>query len=733
MLKKIKQILKPVGSLKILRMKNIVFVLLLFVGLARASAQEGGMWLPTQLDKNINDMQQMGCKLSVQDIYDDNRASMKDAVVIFGGGCTGELISGEGLLLTNYHCGLSSVQSHSTIEHDYLADGFWAMSKNEELPCPGLIVKFLEYMEDVTDSVLNDTQGLKGLPLKKKIRENSVNIQNEASQNGKYNVEIKPLFYGNQYFLYAYKTYQDVRLVGAPPSTIGAFGGNTDNFEWPRQTCDFSLFRIYAGKNNEPAAYSPENVPFKPKQFFPVSMKGIQPGDFTMILGNPGKTMEYLPHQEVDIIMNQHDPDRVKLKDIQMQVISNAMEKDPKLKIQYADEYMKLSNVWKKWEGELSGLKRLDAVNKKKAFEEEFKNWAIANHCWENKYKQVFSNFEELYAAYAKYLKVNDYYDALLPFMENSLLSQGGKFQVLIRGIESGNYRVRDELRKDFSEKLEDFYKNYNQSVDEQLFVRLLTAVVEGLPSENVPEDMAAIVKKYNSTELLDKVYRKSIFTKHDKAVDLLKNGSDKQILRLKKDPLMKMYIAFAEFNSENYRKYLDTYFELEENMKSYMCGLMEMKKDRALSPDANFTLRVAYGKVNGYNPKDWVHYEYNTTLSGVMEKNNQALPDYRVPEHLKELYQEKDFGSYEVNGDVPVAFIATNHIAGGNSGSPVINGKGELIGVAFDECWEGTMGDIMYDPNMCRSISLDIRYALFIIDKYAGAGYLLNEMNIIK
>ena len=714
-------------------MKKSLLLLLLGLSLFQLSAKEG-MWIPILLEKyNLAEMQEMGFKLTADDIYDVNHSSMKDAVVIFGGGCTGELISDEGLLITNHHCGYRQIQSHSTVEHDYLTNGFWAMSRDEELPNERLTVSFLEYMEDVTEKVMAGTDNLEGEAKDKKIKENTDRIIKEAKNNGKFTASVKPLFYGNQYFLYVYKVYKDVRLVGAPPSAIGKFGGDTDNWMWPRHTGDFSVFRIYADENNEPAEYSPDNVPFKPKKSFPVSMKGIQPGDFTMVFGNPGSTMEYWPHQAVDVTMNQRDPDRIMLRDKKLDIIGGDMKSDPKIRIQYAAKYQSISNSWKKWQGEIKGLNRLDAINKKLAYEEEFKKWAQKNDTWDNKYKPVFNAFDVLYADYSKYIKAYDYYREIV-MSGVELFGQARTINSIINNIENDQDEKVESMRSDMFKALPRFYKDFNQTTDEALFITLMPELINGLDPSFLPAEVVETIKQLDQEKLLKKVYQKSILTDREKLEDLLENGSEKQLLKLRKDPMIAM------FNQLNFIYEKDIIPEvrkinksIDDNMKVYMAGLMEMKKGQAFYPDANLTLRVAYGQVEGYEPKDGVKYKYYTTLTGIMEKDNPEIYDYDVPDRLKELYQTKDFGQYEVNGDVPVCFTASNHTTGGNSGSPVVNGNGELIGVNFDRCWEGTMSDIMFDPERCRNISLDIRYALFIIDKFAGAGYLLDEMNIVR
>lgn len=715
-------------------MKRILLItVVVLVFITRLSAKEG-MWIPTLLEKyNLAEMQSMGFKLTAQDIYDVNHASMKDAVVIFGGGCTGELISPDGLLITNHHCGYGEIQKHSSIEHDYLTDGFWAMNRSEELPNPGLSVRFLEYMEDVTDKVMQDVEGLSETDATKKIETNSAEIRKEASANGKLIAQIKPLFYGNQYFLYVYKIYTDVRLVGAPPSAIGKFGGDTDNWVWPRHTGDFSLFRVYADKENEPALYSTENVPFKPKKYFPVSMKGIKPGDFTMVFGYPGSTMQYIPSQEVDLILNQRDPDRVAIRDVKLDIIGADMIADPKVRIQYSAKYAGISNAWKKWQGEMKGLNRLDAVNKKLDFEAEFKSWAKENGTWESRYQSVFENFDLLYHHYKTYVKAADYYGEIVS-RGPEIFQLAGQFDRVFMAIEKNDPLITENAKEITLSYLSSFVKDFNQPTDEKLFAELLPMLARGIDQQFLPVGFTQKLQKTGNDNLVDKIYRKSVLTDTLKLQNLLKNASDKRLLKLRKDPLIELFSQLkSKYQNDIYPVVEHTSDEITANMKIYMAGIMEMKKGQPLYADANMTLRVAYGKVEGYAPVDGVQYRYYTTLSGIMEKDNPAIYDYDVPVRLKELYRDKDFGRYEVNGDVPVCFTASNHTTGGNSGSPIVNAEGHLIGVNFDRGWEGTMSDIMYDPDQCRNIAIDIRYALFLIDKFAGAGYLLDEMEIVE
>jgi len=699
----------------------------------KLTAKEG-MWIPILLEKyNLAEMQEMGFKLSASDIYDVNNASMKDAVVIFGGGCTGELISNEGLLITNHHCGMRQIQSHSTVENDYLTNGFWAMNRNDELTNPGLTVSFLEYMEDVTDKVFENTEGLSDVEKEKQVERNSNEIKKLATEDGKYTAQIKPLFYGNQYFLYVYKIYKDVRLVGAPPSAIGKFGGDTDNWMWPRHTGDFSLFRIYSDKNNEPAEFSPENVPFKPKKFFPISIKGLQPGDFTMVFGNPGSTTQYISSLEVGLIVNQRNPDRIKIRDKKLEIIGNDIENDSKVRIQYSAKYAGISNSWKKWQGEMLGIQRLDAVNKKIEFENQFKNWAIQNDSWETNYKTVFENFDTIFAEYAPYIKASDYYSEIV-LRGIEIFSLAAKSSAIVNKIENKQTDNLNDQLGALLKSMPGFFKDFNQATDEKLFTELLPLLTTDIDKRFLPVDFVELMEKTDSEKLLNKVYRKSILTNQEKLYNVLHSEQDEVLKALRNDPLIKLYKSLNFHYEVHIKPVVDSLNEqIQKNMKLYMAGIMEMKKGQALYADANLTLRVTYGKVEGYQPVDGVSYKYYTTLSGIMEKDNPRIYDYDVPDRLKELSKTGDFGRYEVDGDVPVCFTASNHTSGGNSGSPVVNGNGELIGVNFDRCWEGTMSDIMFDPEMCRNISLDIRYALFIIDKFAGAGYLLNEMEIVE
>lgn len=693
-----------------------------------------GMWVPTLLGKyNMEEMQQMGFRLTAQDIYDVNHASMKDAVVLFGGGCTGELISGEGLLITNHHCGYRQIQMHSSVENDYLTDGFWARSKEEELMNPGLSVSFLERMEDVTDLVLNGTADAVGEEGKSKIiNRNISSIEKEAREDGRFRALVRPFFYGNQYFLHVYKVYTDVRLVGAPPSAIGKFGGDTDNWMWPRHTGDFALFRIYAGKDNEPAPYSADNVPYKPKKFFAVSLKGVEPEDFTMVFGYPGRTTQYLTADAVRLIEQQRNPDRILVRDRKLDIMGRYMDSDPRVRIQYASKHASVSNAWKKWQGEILGLGRLGAVQRKQEFEREFESWAKSQGRWENEFAPLFKRFEELYSNYDNLAKASDYFSEIA-WNGVEIFTMANYMNIFLKQIERQD-EISEVAVLSVERLAEMFFKDFHQPLDEEMFATLLPILAENLPDEFRPVELQKVLRKYPGERLIRNFYRKSVLTDHEKIKNLIYSGSVNKIRSIEKDPVFILYESLRHYyESQVNPRVMLVESEIESAMKPYMAGIMEMHEGKAFYPDANSTLRVSYGRVEGYQPRDGVFFKHFTTLEGIMEKDNPDIYDYNVPSRLKELYHNRDYGIYGRDGQMPVCFVASNHTTGGNSGSPVLNAEGHLVGINFDRCWEGTMSDIMYDPSRSRNIALDIRYALFIIDKFAGAGYLLNEMELIR
>ena len=672
-------------------MKKILF-LLAFLAVATSSVRaDEGMWLPSEIILKIKDMQAKGFKLTAEDIYSINNSSLKDAVVHFGGGCTGEIISNEGLLITNHHCGFGQIQSHSSVEHDYLRDGFWAMTRAEELPNPGLTVSFLEYMKDVTDEVL---KGYKPTMTEEKrielVAKNSKAIEEKAVKEGKsLRATVKPLFYGNQYYLYVFKVFTDVRLVGAPPSSIGKFGGDTDNWMWPRHTGDFSLFRVYAGADNEPAPYSESNVPYKPKRFFKVNAKGISEGDFTMVYGFPGRTNEYLFSDAVKYTAEKSNPHKIALRTLRLDIQNREMSKDQAVRIKYASKNASVSNAWKKWQGEAKGIFRMRAIENKQEFEAKFTEWSKGKPEYEN----LVEKFRELYGMIEDLSLVKDYQTEALNAVE--LVAFAGRGQ---RGAEK-------------------FYKDYYMPIDKDCFIALYNSYNKNIDDKYKAPYFLEQLKKYGSIE----AWADALFTEKpnmEMAAEIYKQTN-------------------KHFN-DNYAPILDSVNkEITLLYRTYMRGQMEYNKatrgTKVFYPDANSTLRVAYGQVKGYSPSDAVYFTPVSSLDGVIEKDNPEIYDYNIPQKLRDLHAAKDYGQWEVNGSVPVAFIATNHTTGGNSGSPVLDAEGNLIGVNFDRVWEGTMSDVVYDPQVCRNISLDIRFALFVIDKLANADHLLEEMEIVK
>lgn len=721
-------------------MKRILLSVFIALFLFSPSARsDEGMWIPILIEKfNIKMMQDKGFKLTAEDIYSVNQACMKDAVMIFGGGCTAELISDKGLLITNHHCGFSRIQSHSSLEHDYITDGFWAMSGEEELANPGLSVTFLKYMEDVTDKVREG--------VKKKMTESEKNdviskniklIVAEAEKGNDYEAYVKPFYMGNQYFLFVNEIYRDVRLVGAPPAAIGNFGSDTDNWVWPRHTGDFSLFRIYADKNNKPAGYSEDNVPYKPAYHFPISLKGVHEGDFTMVFGYPGSTEQYVPSYHIDMLINHVYPKMIDLRSAKLDIIVADMERDPGVRIQYASKRSGISNSWKRWIGEKSGMTKLGTVEKKKDFEAGFTEWVNSDRKRVKKYGNILSKYEALYKEFKNYRLVNSYTNEILGRSGIEAVSFAGNMAMLADLIDDPDRdKAAEGLFNRLSVRINTFFKNYNQSTDRQLFVELMR-----LYGENVDSDLQAEYYKELSREcngdfasIADKIYSESIFTDEERFMKYIENFDFSRLDRISEDPLFKLYQSAGEVVESRIRpEFNSLQQEISALNREYMTAQLEYAGDKVLWPDANFTLRVSYGNIGGYDSRDAVYYTHYTSLKGIMEKDNPEIYDYNVPEKLRELYRSKDYGRYAQDGEIPVCFIANNHTTGGNSGSPVINGEGHLIGVNFDRAWEGVMSDFMFNPTRSRNISLDIRYALFLIDKFAGAGYLLDEMTLVE
>jgi hypothetical protein len=683
-------------------------------------------------------MQEKGFKLSAEDIYSVNKACMKDAVVQFGGGCTGEVISDEGLLITNHHCGYGQIQRHSTLEHDYLTNGFWAMSKEEELPDPGLTVTFLKRMEDVTEKVIKGTsEAMSGADYEKIVDSNISEIAKNATAGTVYSASVVPFYMGKQYFLFVYETFRDVRFVGAPPSAIGKFGGETDNWVWPRHTGDFSLFRIYADKDNKPADFSKNNVPYKPLYHFPISLKGIKEGDFTMVFGFPGSTSEYVPSYHIDMVKNFIDPKMIAIRTKKIEIMETAMNTDPLIRIQYSGKKSGLANSWKKWIGETQGLEKMNTIEKKTEFENKLMLWINEDKSRVARYGDILPKYKELYAGMKDYSLVNSYTNEVFFNSGAEAVGFARNIKALADLIqEKGDKDQISAMKTSLINNGKSFFQNYNQATDKKLFVAVMTLYGENLdPKWQAPEYVRLKNScKGNFSSIVDKLYKKTVFADESSFSKFVADFNASRIGKLNKDPFYLLVNNVADFLAANVRPELKRYAgEIQKLNTAYMSVQMEFDKGRVFYPDANFTLRVTYGTVKGYFSRDAVYYTYYTTLKGIMEKDNPKIYDYDVPPKLRELYRTRDFARYTQDGEVPVCFIANNHTTGGNSGSPVINGDGQLIGVNFDRAWEGVASDLSYNPEQSRNISLDIRYALFIIDKFAGAGYLLKEMTIIE
>ncbi len=697
--------------------KTLILVIALMAAMT-ARADEG-MWLPSLISQRIADMQEKGFRLDADDIYSINQASLKDAVVLFGRGCTGELISPEGLLLTNHHCGYGQIQQHSSVEHDYLKDGFWAMNRSEELPNKGLTVSFLERMDDVTAQVLSGyTPDMTEDQRVELVKKNSQALIDEAVKEGKgLRATVEALYYGNQYFLFLYREYADVRLVGAPPSSIGKFGGDTDNWMWPRHTGDFSMFRIYADKDNNPAPYSKDNVPYRPKKYFHISTKGVQEGDFTFIYGFPGRTQEYIHSEGVRYIEEIGDPHKIHLRTLRLDIMNKHQSESQKVRIQYSSKNAGVSNAWKKWQGEVKGIKKMKTVQTKQEFEKAFDKWAQGGE-----FDGVISKIASIYAELEPYQFATDYYTETVRTIEvaNFAMSTARLFK------QDGFDKAKA------AELAETFYKDWYLPIDKESFIAVMKEYEKNVPADFKPIYYKEKFASYGSIEAwAEDIFTNSIFIDQTK-VDAL-TSEDKETVMT--DPAVEFFNEFlkwyaADIQPVTTRLNQDLQLAYRDYMRGQMVYCRTQRVPKAFYPDANLTLRVAYGHIKGYSPSDGTYYLPSSTIKGIMEKDNPEIFDYNIPQRLRDIYSAKDYGRWaDASGEVPVCFIATNHTTGGNSGSPVINADGELIGLNFDRVWEGTMSDIVFDPEICRNIALDIRYVLFTIEKIGGAGYLLNEM----
>lgn len=715
--------------------RRILLIVLLF-STVFSSADEG-MWLPQLLQQmNAAEMRLKGLQIPIEEIYSANKNSLKDAVVLFGGGCTGEIISAQGLMLTNHHCGFGQIQEQSTLEHNYLRDGFWAMTMKEELPCPGLTATFIIRMEDVTTSFTKALENLTEEQRNAKIKEISASLEKKAIEGTHYEARVRQFYSGNEFILIVSETFNDVRLVGAPPSSIGKFGGDTDNWMWPRHTGDFSMFRVYAGKDNKPAEYSTENVPFVPRHFFSISTKGVQQDDFTMVYGFPGRTQEYISSYQVSTIVEVTNPNRIKVRTARLDVMGESMRSSEALHLKYADKQSGVSNAWKKWKGESKGLLAAKGLEKKQAFEIDFKSWYSKSDALSKKYAMVLPSIETLYKNTRPYLLANDYYAEAAFGIELISYAMGLKNLVemtLSEKPDTAKIRMEAEAYK---VGVAGYFKDYDMNTDRKMMATLLKIFDEGVADSLKPEYFTVLRKRYHSdfVKLADVIFAKSDLDEEKEMAEVFVKFGKSSAKEIQSDPAYQLADALLTFYRSRVADKVKSFnADLTLLNRLYMEGQKEMQPEKKLYPDANSTLRLAYGQVRGYEARDAVYFNFQTDLDGIMEKYIPGDEEFDLPTRLVELHKSKDYGRYGVNGTVPVAFIATNHTTGGNSGSPVLNAKGNLIGTNYDRVWEGTMSDILFNPEICRNITLDIRYTLFIVDKFAGAKRLIDEMDLVE
>lgn len=718
--------------MKFLKQLLLAFTLLVVTLFAKA---DEGMWLPLLLEKmNEKQMKSLGMKISAKDIYSINSGSLKDAIVSFGGFCTGEVISSKGLVLTNHHCGFDAIQNHSTLDNNYIRDGFWAKTHAEEIPNPGLFVTFIVRIEDVTKQVMagvtkSMTESERQSQIDKNINAARAAVKKEDFQDS----FVRGFFENNQYYLFVTERYNDVRLVGAPPSSIGNFGKDTDNWSWPRHTGDFSMFRIYAGKDNKPANYSADNVPYVPKRSLAIAMDGVAENDFTMVFGFPGRTTEYLHSAAVDQIMTVNDPAKINIREKALGVMDNFMRNDEQIKIQYAAKYASVQNYYKKWQGEVLGLTRTDAVGKKKTYEAEFQKRVNANPQWKPEYGALLNDLGSAYATIKPFGYARDYYTEITSRVE--LFGIAAQLTSLITAYEKDGEAGFNKRLVTVKEVFEGLFAEYSEKVDKQLFEVLVEMYVKDQDAKYVSPLLKKWLGENNNSykQLAEKIYSESQIGNVNHIKQLLQTPPASLVATLKENKAVQLYRDVLKvFQTEVQPTLNETQNRINGLQRQYMQAQMDVMKERKFYPDANSTLRVTYGNVKGYNARDAVKYDYYTYLDGVMDKYVPGDYEFDVPEKLRTLYANKDYGQYGKNGKMPVCFIASNHTTGGNSGSPALDAYGNLVGLNFDRVWEGTMSDINYDPSICRNIMVDIRYVLFIVDKYAGAGHLVKEMKLV-
>ncbi|MFO8235398.1 MAG: S46 family peptidase [Bacteroidales bacterium] len=722
-------------------MRKLVIVALMtisFFSTKMMNADEG-MWMVNLLQElNQDKLTEMGLKLSPEDIYNVNQSSLKDAIVIFGGGCTGEMISDKGLLLTNMHCGYGQIQSHSTVENDYLKEGFWAQSMDEELPNPGLTARFLKRVEDVTERINEHLEDdMTESERNNKINEISKEIEEEAKEGTHYNATVRPFYQGNEFYLMVYETFKDVRLVASPPTSIGDFGSLTDNWMWPRHKADFSMFRVYMSPDGKPAEYSEENVPYEPDHHLPVSMKGVEEGDFSMIMGYPGNTDRFMTSYGIKELKEITHPNRINIRGKKLEIMEETMNKSPEHRIMYSSKYKGTSNYWKYSIGQMEGFKRIDLESKRKERERKFVEWVTGYEEREEKYGEALDLISSAYKERKEYQNTSQYV-----------------FETMVIGPEITRFAnaasdLKDKLEMSFFKRLFNkkdikeaennlkntanrHFKDYHKQTDHDIAQSLLTMFKDSIAEDYYPGEFSEGLQRHNGNvdEYVDELYSQSLFTDKNKFEEFISSPKASEI---SEDPVYKLsqsiFDTYRELNSLSSQYDAD----LQKGMRLFVDGVMQMEKDKTFYPDANSTMRMTYGSVGGYKVEDAVRYKYYTTLKGVMEKEDPDNYEFVVPDKLKELYKNKDYGRYGEDGEMRVCFISDNDITGGNSGSPVMNGNGELIGLAFDSNWEGMTGDIEFEEEMQRTVSTDIRYILFILDKIGEVDWLIEEMDIMN
>lgn len=716
-------------------MKKQLMFLLIAISVSLKLFADEGMWLPQLLQTlNEKEMKKMGLKINAADIYSISKSSLKDAVVSFGGFCTAEVISDKGLLLTNHHCGFDAIQNHSSLQNNYIRDGFWAYNNGQELPNPGLFATFIVSITEVTNDALKGvTTAMSETDRLKTIGGNIDALKKTVKKESYQDILIRPFFEGNKYFMFITETYKDVRLVGAPPSSVGNFGKDTDNWMWPRHTGDFSMFRIYAGKDNKPADYSPDNIPYKPKRSLKISLDGVKEGDFTMVFGFPGRTTEYLHSSAVEQIMNVSDPAKIAIREKALNVLNSFMRKDEGIKIQYAAKYASIENAYKKWKGEVLGLRSSDAVGKKKALEASFEKIVLTTPAMNLAYADLLKKLEQAYKDIEPYAYARDYFNEIIPKVELFGIASNGNTLISSHAKGKSNY---DKAVAEVVNNLVPVYGEYNAVVDQKLFEALMNMYASSQKQEYIsPLFKKMLAENNNSIEALAaRIYSSSFFTSPSKFKQLQDSVAVNGASIIANDMALVLFNDMVKTYTENVKPRLDEYQNnINQLQRSYMQAQMDVFTQKAFYPDANSTLRLTYGNVKGYKARDAVQFDFYTYLDGVMEKYKPGDYEFDVPQKLIDLYNKKDFGPYGVNGRQPVCFIAANHTTGGNSGSPALDAYGNLIGLNFDRVWEGTMSDVNYNKDICRNIMVDVRYVLFIIDKYAGAKNIISELQLVS